>query len=103
MRPRPFKFFFGVAIGLMLLFFVARIFIAALIFAAVASTIYFVFRSMGNFFRNLSWQERDYDDRRFFSQHGRQIDWRENDFEPLEDNRFAFENFNKQERIIQIR
>lgn len=102
MRPRPFKFFFGLAIGAMLLFFVARVFIAALIFAAIASTAFFIFRSIGNFFRNLDWRNDAYDFPANFARHPRQIEWRENAFESLADRRFAYEDSRREEIIIPV-
>lgn len=102
MRPRPFKFFFGLAIGAMLLFFIARVFIAALIFAAIASTVFFIFRSLGNFFRNLNWQNEAYDFPANFTRHPRQIEWRENAFESLADKRFAHDHFRREEQIIPV-
>ncbi len=104
MRPRPFKYFFGVAIAVMLFFFLARVFFAALIFAAIASTVYYIFRGIGNFFRRMNWQEEEYDFRREYAMNRGGMDWRENEVEPLfeTDNR-SFQNFNRQERIIRVR
>ena len=104
MRPRPFKYFFGVAIAVMLFFFVARVFFAALIFAAVASTIYYIFRGIGNFFRRMNWQDEEYDFRREYAMDREGMNWRENEAEPLfETSNHSFQNFNRQERIIRVR
>lgn len=46
---KPFRMFFGLAIGIILLFFVARIVIFALIVAAVMSITYAVFRRLKDF------------------------------------------------------
>ncbi|MEL6867133.1 MAG: hypothetical protein AAFP19_22100 [Bacteroidota bacterium] len=39
---RPFRFFFGLSIALILFYFLARVFIAALVIAAVLSGIYYI-------------------------------------------------------------
>ena len=54
---RPFKFFFTVAIGIMILSFIARLVIPALFIAAFLSVIYFIGRKFGTFLRNLTWSE----------------------------------------------
>ena len=87
MRPQPFKYFFGVAIAVMLFFFLARVFFAAFIFAAIASTVYFIFRSIGNFFKRMSWQDEEYDFRREYAMNKNHTDWRNNEAEPLFDTR----------------
>lgn len=46
---KPFKIFFGLAIGIMLFLFVAKIFFFAFISAAIMSIIYAVFRRVKNF------------------------------------------------------
>ena len=103
MRPRPFKFFFGAAIAVMVLFFLARVVLAALIFAAIASTIYFIIRSLVNFFRNLTWGDEYYDYHGSYAMPGHSMDWRE-DILPLEDGReTGYETLKKQERIIHLR
>lgn len=61
MRHRPFRFFFGLAIGFVLLSFVARVFVFALLAAAVMSTIYFVGRRVFNFFRYMTWTDDRYE------------------------------------------
>jgi len=60
MRHRPFRFFFGLAIGIILLSFLARVFVFALIAAAIMSTAFFIGRKVINFFRYMSWRE-DYE------------------------------------------
>ena len=57
MRHRPFKFFFALAIGFVLLSFVARVFVFALIAAAIMSTAFFIGRKVINFFRYMTWRE----------------------------------------------
>ena len=46
---RPFRMFFGLAIGLVLIFFLARVFLFAFVIAAVMSIIYAVFRRIKDF------------------------------------------------------
>lgn len=46
---RPFKMFFGLAIAIMLFFFVAKVVVVAFIAAAVMSIIYAVFRRIKDF------------------------------------------------------
>ncbi len=46
---RPFRMFFGLAIGIMLFFFLAKIVVIAFIAAAVMSIIYAVFRRLKDF------------------------------------------------------
>lgn len=46
---RPFRFFFGLSIAIILFLFVARILFFALIVAAVMSIIYAIFRRMKDF------------------------------------------------------
>lgn len=46
---KPFKMFFGLAIALMLFFFVAKVMFAAFIVAAVASIMYAIFRRIKDF------------------------------------------------------
>ena len=46
---RDFRMFFGIAIGVILLMFVARIAIVAFVFAAIASIIYAIFRRVKDF------------------------------------------------------
>ena len=104
MRPQPFKYFFGVAIAVMVFFFLARVFFAAFIFAAIASSIYFIFRSIGNFFRRMSWQDGEYDFRGEYAINNNHTNWRENEAEPLfETGNRNFQNFNRQERVIRVR
>ena len=46
---RPFKMFFGIAIGIMVLLFVARIALVAFIAAAIMTAVYAVFRKLRDF------------------------------------------------------
>ena len=46
---RPFKMFFGIAVGLILFFFIARVAILAFIIAGIMSIIYAVYRRMKDF------------------------------------------------------
>lgn len=104
MRPQPFKYFFGVAIAIMLFFFLARVFFAALIFAAIASTIFYLFRGIANFFKRMTWQDADYDYRREYAMHRSSVNWNNNAVEPLfEAGQRGFQKFNRQERIIRVR
>ena len=57
---RPFKFFFTVAVGMILFFFLARVFLTAFLIAGVLSIGYFIFRKVVDFFRYLSWEGDDY-------------------------------------------
>ena len=57
---RPFKFFFALSLGLLLLFFMARFVVMALIIAAVLSTVFFVFRRLRYFFSGMTWEEPRY-------------------------------------------
>ncbi|MBX2873552.1 MAG: hypothetical protein KTR30_15670 [Saprospiraceae bacterium] len=54
---RPFRFFFVLALGFMLFFFVARFLIVALIAAAVMSTVFFIARRIKGFFQRMDWDE----------------------------------------------
>lgn len=53
---RPFRFFFALSMGLLLLFFLARFVVGALIIAAVLSTVFFVLRRMRDFFLRMDWE-----------------------------------------------
>lgn len=57
---RPFRFFFGVSLAVILFFFLARFVVLALIAAAVFSVIFHVSRKIKNFFLNLEWEEDQY-------------------------------------------
>jgi len=46
---RPFKMFFGIAVGVILFFFIARIAILAFIIAGVMSIVYAIYRRMKDF------------------------------------------------------
>ena len=55
MKPRPFKFFFGLSIGIMVFFFLAKFVIPAFFIAAFLSVFYFIGRKAINFFQRLDW------------------------------------------------
>lgn len=57
---KPFRFFFGVSLALILFFFLARFVIWAMIAAAIMSIVFHLSRKVMNFFRNLSWEENDH-------------------------------------------
>ena len=58
---RPFKFFFGLSIAVILLFFVARVLIIAFFVAALLSLPFIIFRKLrGAAHRHRRWH-RDYD------------------------------------------
>lgn len=46
---RPFKLFFGIAVGVILFFFIARVAIMAFIIAGVMSILYAIFRRLKDF------------------------------------------------------
>ena len=46
---RPFKMFFGIAVGLILFFFLARVAILAFIIAGVMSIVYAIYRRLKDF------------------------------------------------------
>lgn len=103
MRPRPFKFFFGIAIAMMLLFFLARIVLVAVIFAAIASSIYFILRSMANFFRRLNWQDEGEHYTPNYATTPRFADWPSDKAESLFDvNPGDFVENKRVERIIRL-
>ena len=58
---RPFKFFFSIALGVIIFLFLARFIIAALFIAAVLSVLFYVARRLRYFFYNLSWRDEDYE------------------------------------------
>ena len=77
---KPFKIFFGGAIALILLLFVARIVFAAFIIAAIMSIVYAVYRRMKNFItydRNGDYYIPAYHTQRSLNHH------RNNEVEPL--------------------
>ncbi len=53
---RPFKFFFVLSLGVLLLFFIGRFVLMALIAAAVLSLGFFIFQKARYFFTRLSWR-----------------------------------------------
>jgi len=60
MTRHPFKFFFGLSLGVIVFFFVARVVVFALIMAAALSLLFFVGRKIKNFFKYMTWEE-EYD------------------------------------------
>lgn len=52
---RPFKFFFGAALAISLLFFLARFIIVALIIASVLTGLYYLFGRLRHFVNRVSW------------------------------------------------
>ena len=87
MRRSPFRTFFGISIGLILFFFLARVLVTAFLIAVVMSLIFFVFRKIKNFFKYMTWEERESLERNSF-----------NKFDRFEDEQF----FNRQERIVVV-
>lgn len=59
MRRSPFKFFFALSIGVILFFFLARVFVVAFLMAAVLSLGFFLVRKIKNFFKNMNWEDED--------------------------------------------
>ena len=59
MRPRPFKFFFALSLGILAFFFLARLFFGAFLLAAAMSIVFFVGQRIKYFFRNLRWEQYD--------------------------------------------
>ena len=57
---RPFRFFFALSVGLILFFFLARVLVFALVFAAIMSVAFFVVRKIRNFFMGMTWEDRRY-------------------------------------------
>ncbi len=54
---RPFKFFFGIALAGIVLVFIARIIIPALLIAAVLTGIFFIVRRIAGFLRRVQWED----------------------------------------------
>ena len=95
MTRHPFKFFFGVSVALIVLFFLARVFVAALFMAAVLSLIFFVGRKIKNFFKYMTWEDEDYHYRRDY-RFRRNLPYWEREEEPL----FDLEDNRQKSRII---
>ena len=96
---RPFRFFFLLAVGFILLVAVARVVFFAFIFAAIMSLIFFGVKTIVNFFSNLNWeQDKGYYGRRQYKEEEFEYDPRY-DFLELENMKAPWEK----ERIIQIR
>jgi len=100
MRRHPFKFFFGLSVGLILFFFLARVFVTALFLAAAMSLVFFVFRKIKNFFKYMTWEE-DYkyqDDYRNEYRNLKEFKFWEFQDEPF----FDHQKNDPQERIIVV-
>lgn len=87
MRRSPFRTFFGISVGLILFFFLARVLVTAFFLAAAMSLVFFVFRKIKNFFKYMTWEEREYYERNSYHKFERL------DEEPL---------FSRKERVIVI-
>lgn len=61
---KPFRFFFVVSLGIVLVFFLAKFVIAALLMAAVLSLLFFFGRKIKQFFQRMSWEGEGYYDGR---------------------------------------
>lgn len=59
---RPFRFFFALSLGLILFFFLARVFILALILAAVLSVMFLVVKKIRELFQTRYWEDYEYED-----------------------------------------
>ena len=57
---RPFRFFFGLSLAIMIFFVVARFVVAALVIAAFLSLLFFVGRKIKNFFMRMRWEDDSY-------------------------------------------
>lgn len=86
MRRSPFKFFFGISVGVILFFFLARVFVTALFLAAAMSLIFFVFRKIKNFFKYMPWEEERYAYQNDY-RYQKNLPFWEREEEPLFDNR----------------
>ena len=95
MRNSPFKFFFALSIGVIVFFFLARVFVAALVMAAVLSLVFFVFRKIKNFFKYMTWEDR-YDRYQRSYQYQRNLPY----WERKEDALFDLREQRRRERII---
>lgn len=95
MRNSPFKFFFAFSIGVIVFFFLARVFVAALVMAAVLSLVFFVFRKIKNFFKYMTWEDR-YDRYQRSYQYQRNLPY----WEREEDTLFDLRETRRRERII---
>ncbi len=58
---RPFQFFFMVAVGVILFFALAKVFIAALFIAMIMSVLFFIGQKISHFFRYITWNADDYE------------------------------------------
>lgn len=90
MRRSPFRTFFGISVGLILFFFLARVLVTAFFIAVAMSLVFFVFRKIKNFFKNMAWEEREYYNRNSFDEFDK--------YESLEDEPM----FDRRERVIVI-
>ena len=72
---KPFRFFFAVSFGILLVFFLAKFVFAAFLMAAVLSLLFFFGRKIMHFFQRLSWENEGYYDGRERFLSGRS-DWK---------------------------
>jgi len=57
---RPFRYFFGLSLGVLLFLFLARFVLTALVIAAMLSVAFYIGKRLKNFFLGISWDEEDY-------------------------------------------
>jgi len=57
MRPRPFKFFFALSLGILAFLFLARFVFVAFLLAAVLSVVFFIGQKIKSFFLNVRWEQ----------------------------------------------
>lgn len=57
---KPFRFFFGLSLAVILFSFFARFIILAMMAAAIMSIVFHIGRKVKNFFQNLQWENDDY-------------------------------------------
>ena len=67
---RPFRYFFGLSLGVLLLLFLARFVLTAFVIAAMLSVAFYIGKRLKNFFLGINWDDEDYvSPRRRFSNH----------------------------------
>jgi hypothetical protein len=54
---RPFRFFFGLSLAVIVFLFFARFLVFAFVAAMVMSTVFFLFRKAKAFFQRMDWEE----------------------------------------------
>lgn len=100
MRPKPFKFFFALALGIMVFFVVARLVIGALFIAAILSVLFFLGKKIKNFFYNLNWREEsDYYLPQEYRTPPTMLLWKEDFFTDFSNRKKAYQN---NYRVIEI-